>query len=82
MGLEGKTPADACGIEVKGDNKWLALIPKCEPINRFFTAHGSTDSSQLINQPDQPITTQNPIFSASRQPKGNSLTKRVNQPKR
>lgn len=25
-GLKGKTPADACGIEVKGDNKWLTLI--------------------------------------------------------
>jgi transposase-like protein len=24
--LEGKTPADACGIEVQGDNKWLTLI--------------------------------------------------------
>ena len=26
MGLEGKTPAEACGIEVKGKNKWLTLI--------------------------------------------------------
>jgi len=25
-GLNGKTPADACGIEIKGDNKWLTLI--------------------------------------------------------
>jgi hypothetical protein len=24
--LEGKTPAEACGIEVQGDNKWLTLI--------------------------------------------------------
>jgi len=24
--LEGKTPADACGIEVQGKNKWLTLI--------------------------------------------------------
>ncbi|MGD0329074.1 MAG: DDE-type integrase/transposase/recombinase [Nitrososphaeria archaeon] len=24
--LEGKTPADRCGIEVKGDNKWITLI--------------------------------------------------------
>jgi hypothetical protein len=24
--LEGKTPADACGIEVQGENKWLTLI--------------------------------------------------------
>jgi len=26
MGLEGKTPAEACGIIVNGDNKWITLI--------------------------------------------------------
>jgi putative transposase len=25
-GLEGKTPAEACGIEVRGENKWKTLI--------------------------------------------------------
>ena len=25
-GLKGKTPAEACGIEIKGDNKWITLI--------------------------------------------------------
>jgi transposase-like protein len=25
-GLDGKTPAEACGIEIKGDNKWITLI--------------------------------------------------------
>ena len=25
-GLNGKTPAEACGIQVKGQNKWLTLI--------------------------------------------------------
>jgi hypothetical protein len=25
-GLEGKTPAEACGIEIKGKNKWMTLI--------------------------------------------------------
>lgn len=25
-GLDGKTPAEACGIKVKGDNKWITLI--------------------------------------------------------
>ena len=25
-GLNGKTPAEACGIKVEGDNKWLTLI--------------------------------------------------------
>jgi hypothetical protein len=24
--LNGKTPAEACGITVKGDNKWITLI--------------------------------------------------------
>jgi hypothetical protein len=24
--LDGKTPAEACGIQVQGDNKWLTLI--------------------------------------------------------
>lgn len=26
MGLDGKTPAEACGIEIKGDNKWITVI--------------------------------------------------------
>jgi hypothetical protein len=26
MGLEGKTPAEAAGIKVEGDNKWLTLM--------------------------------------------------------
>jgi putative transposase len=25
-GLDGKTPAEACGIKIEGDNKWLTLI--------------------------------------------------------
>jgi hypothetical protein len=25
-GLNGKTPAEACRIELKGDNKWITLI--------------------------------------------------------
>jgi len=25
-GLKGKTPAEACGITVKGTNKWITLI--------------------------------------------------------
>ncbi|MGB9023818.1 MAG: hypothetical protein WCC94_10345 [Candidatus Bathyarchaeia archaeon] len=24
--LEGKTPAEACGIKVEGENKWITLI--------------------------------------------------------
>jgi hypothetical protein len=26
MGLDGKTPADLAGIDVRGDNKWVTLI--------------------------------------------------------
>jgi len=29
-GLEGKTPAEACGITVKGKNKWHTLIQNAE----------------------------------------------------
>jgi hypothetical protein len=25
-GLDGKTPAEACGIKVNGENKWITLI--------------------------------------------------------
>ncbi|MDE1829708.1 MAG: DDE-type integrase/transposase/recombinase, partial [Thaumarchaeota archaeon] len=34
MGLEGKTPAEACGIKVEGENKWITLIQNaklCQP---------------------------------------------------
>jgi hypothetical protein len=26
MGLDGKTPVEACGVVIKGDNKWITLI--------------------------------------------------------
>ncbi len=26
QGLEGKTPSEACGIKIEGDNKWITLI--------------------------------------------------------
>ena len=26
MGLDGRTPAEACGIKIKGDNKWITVI--------------------------------------------------------
>ena len=26
MGLNGKTPAEACGVKIEGDNKWMTLI--------------------------------------------------------
>jgi len=32
-GLDGKTPAEACGIEIKGENKWLTLIQNAKKTN-------------------------------------------------
>lgn len=26
MGLDGKTPSEACGIKIEGCNKWITLI--------------------------------------------------------
>ena len=26
MALKGKTPAEACGIKINGNNKWITLI--------------------------------------------------------
>ena len=26
MALDGKTPAEACGIQIEGKNKWIPLI--------------------------------------------------------
>ena len=26
MGLNGLTPAEACGVKIEGENKWLTLI--------------------------------------------------------
>jgi hypothetical protein len=26
MALDGKTPAEMCGIEISGDNKWKTII--------------------------------------------------------
>jgi putative transposase len=33
-GLEGKTPAEACGIKVQGRNKWLTLIQNARATER------------------------------------------------
>ncbi len=40
MGLDGKTPAEACGIHVKGNNKWLTLIQNA---SRHPTVNSDTD---------------------------------------
>lgn len=33
-GLEGKTPAEACGIEVVGENKWITLIQNASVLKK------------------------------------------------
>jgi len=35
--LEGRTPAEACGIVVKGENKWLTII-KMRVVELFYSA--------------------------------------------
>jgi hypothetical protein len=34
MGLDGKTPAEKCGIKIDGDNKWLTLIQNSARVKR------------------------------------------------
>lgn len=33
MSLEGKTPAKVCGIQIKGNNKWITLIQNAKTSN-------------------------------------------------
>ena len=35
-GLNGKIPAEACGIEIKGKNKWKTLIQNASKETEFF----------------------------------------------
>ena len=43
-GLDGKTPAEACGIQVKGENKWITLIQNASDKNHRKTLGFSTDN--------------------------------------
>jgi hypothetical protein len=43
MALEGKTPADKAGIEVKGKNKWLTLIQNASQNNMESIDHTRKD---------------------------------------
>lgn len=36
-GLKGKTPAEAYGIKLEGDNKWLTLIQNATSNNQNLT---------------------------------------------
>jgi len=35
QGLEGKTPSEACGIKVEGENKWITLIQNASKTRRL-----------------------------------------------
>jgi hypothetical protein len=37
MGLDGKTPAEAAGITVEGENKWLTIIQNAAKEPRLNT---------------------------------------------
>jgi hypothetical protein len=37
MGLDGKTPAEACGIAVEGKNKWRTLIQNASMNNHHYS---------------------------------------------
>jgi hypothetical protein len=34
-GLEGKTPAEACGIKIEGKNKWMTIIQNAKKQSRL-----------------------------------------------
>lgn len=34
MGLEKKTPSEACGITIEGGNKWITLIQNATNSNK------------------------------------------------
>lgn len=34
QGLEGKSPSEACGIKIEGNNKWITIIQNASKIDR------------------------------------------------
>jgi hypothetical protein len=40
MALEGKTPADLCGIKVEGNDKWLTLIQAASRVPKIDGKRG------------------------------------------
>jgi len=43
-GLEGKTPSEACGIKVEGNNKWLTLIQNASHPTKIYKGANPTRS--------------------------------------
>jgi transposase-like protein len=46
--LGGKTPAEACGIEVKGENKWLTLIQNASRERKALHEHGQGEQQHIF----------------------------------
>ncbi|HML03873.1 MAG TPA: DDE-type integrase/transposase/recombinase [Candidatus Bathyarchaeia archaeon] len=46
-GLEGKTPAEACGVSIQGKNKWLTLIQNAS----MYSANYQPKVDKEMNQP-------------------------------
>ena len=44
--LNGKTPSEACGIQIKGQNKWFTLIQNAQ----------QTKSNKEMKQPPQTVS--------------------------
>ena len=40
MGLNGRTPAEAAGIKIQGDNKWRTLIENASHVQRINRENG------------------------------------------
>lgn len=45
--LDGKTPSEACGIEVQGENRWVTLIQNSAVVARLNEANGKRGDNQL-----------------------------------
>jgi transposase-like protein len=43
-GLKGKTPSEACGIKIEGENKWITLIQNASQQTKSNTLNNSTKS--------------------------------------
>jgi hypothetical protein len=45
MGLKGKTPAEAAGIKIEGDNPWITMIQNATKA-QVTTVNGSGEATE------------------------------------
>jgi len=43
-GLNGKTPSEACGIVIQGNNKWLTLIQNASYPTKIYSETNPTET--------------------------------------